>query len=64
MKAECRVRPPVSKVAATSLDAVAIAIWPFNLIFARIKFKRNVLPVPPGASTKVIPQRCVYFVEK
>ena len=44
---------PVRLVAAMPDDAVAMSnFFPWDLNLARIKLKRNVFPVPPGASMK------------
>ena len=42
----CKVRPLVKSVAAIPLNAVANAI--LDLILARIRLIKKVLPVPPG----------------
>ena len=41
-------------MAAIPLEAVADAFLPSDLILARIRLIKNVLPVPPGASKKRI----------
>ena len=50
---ECAVRPPSNIDAATPDVAVAMAINPSDRTLAtRRALYRNVLPVPPGLSTK------------
>jgi hypothetical protein len=49
---EWAVLPPLSKMAAAPLDATANAISPVRLTASNIALNRNVLPVPPGPSTK------------
>ena len=50
LKVLCNVWPPVNKVAAMPLDAVANAILPSDHSLARMRLIKKVLPVPPGAS--------------
>ena len=50
LKVLCKVRPQVNSVAAIPLDAVANVILTSDLILARIRLIKKVLPVPPGAS--------------
>ena len=54
---ECAVFPPGINVAAIPEDATAIATSPSPLTLERIKLVRNVFPVPPGASIKIIEGR-------
>jgi hypothetical protein len=49
---ECAVLPPSIKSAAIPEEATGNAISPHNLTFASIVLYKNVLPVPPGPSTK------------
>ena len=56
LKVLYKVQPPVTRsVAAIPLDAVTNAILPSDLILARIRLNRKVLPVPPGTSKNSIP---------
>ena len=55
LKVLCNVQPPVSKVAAMPLDAVANAILPSDRSLARMRLIKKALPVPPGASKNNIP---------
>ena len=52
---EWAVRPPASNCAAMPLLAVAKAICRKERTLARMRFMRNVFPVPPGASMNSIP---------
>ena len=54
LKVECAVFPPDRSVAAIPDEATAIAMSPCSRIFARSKLRRNVFPVPPGASRKTM----------
>ena len=49
---ECAVRAPERRAAAIPEDAHATAIFLSLLMWARIKLRTKVLPVPPGASMK------------
>ncbi|GFQ78834.1 hypothetical protein TNCT_263601 [Trichonephila clavata] len=46
------VLPPVNKVAAILEEATARAISPLFRTLAKMRLRRRVFPVPPGASKK------------
>ena len=64
LKVLCNVWPPVNKVAAIPLDAVANAILPSDHSLARMRLIKNVLPVPPGASKNNIPPSSPSIIEQ
>lgn len=55
LNAECAVRPPDNRVDAIPDEATATIMSDLDLTCASIRFMRNVLPVPPGASIKKSP---------